>query len=491
MKKSLLVLLLVCTGLMVKNVTAQDANSFYFMRGVPQTYHVNPALQPEFDFFIGLPGLAPLKFNFKTPIGVSDVLMYDPTIDSTITFLHPNASKDEFLNALDDFSNFTTELSTSIASIGMKISEYSFLSFDIRQKALVDLGYSRDFFRLPMLGFDDGSVYDLEMDMTLSLYSEWSMGLSRKIGDKLTVGWRGKLLFGQANVHTKNFNINVATTEEQWDVGADIQVRASSPYLLDYVTEASQVPFSTAFADFDNIDIPTPTSTEIREMIFNPANFGMAMDLGVNLRLFDWLQLSASVVDFGSIKWDSMVSVDYNVEYVYNGVNGGNLEEGFQDVFTDSLKTTFDRVSTVKDKYRSTIPTKIYIGGAFYLHPYVSFGLLSRTDIYNSRLKQQFTASANLYPIRMFSTSLSYTLIQGKYSSYGIGVSLKLLPFNLYILTDIGPSLTRYHVSDDIPVDLPLDFRNINFKIGMNLAIGGPARGKKAKKQEYDLPLVD
>ena len=488
MKKRLIFIIFLCLGIVPTEIIAQDANSFYFMRGVPQTYQVNPALQPEFNFFIGLPGLAPFKFNLKTPIGVSDAFRYDANTDSTYF------SEQGFLDGLTDFNNITTEFSTSLASVGWR-NDKSYITLDIRQKGFIDLGFSKDFARMPFDGFGEGEVYDLDMDMTMNFYSEWSMGISRKIGDKLTVGWRGKLLFGQANLHTPKFNIGIESGVDQWQVDSDIQVRASAPYLLDYITFASRVPFDVAFGDFENFDVDSPSPKEIQEMALNFSNFGLAMDIGADLRLFDWLQLSASIVDLGSIKWDNMANIEHNVNYTFNGIDVGDLEDDFADIFLDSLEATFDQVSTVKDKYRASIPTKVYIGGAVYPHPRVSFGVLSRTDIYNSKLRQQFTLSANLYPINVISTTISYSLLQGKYSSYGFGLALKALPFNLYILADIGPSLELYQVpvsdTENLPVGLPLDFRNVNFKIGMNIMLGGPKRNKKLRSPEYDLPLVD
>lgn len=482
--KRIFSIVLICTGFFASSI-AQDANSFYFMRGVPQTYHVNPALQPEYSFFVGLPGLAPLKFNLKTPLGVSEVLQN--VNGETVTFLHENADPQLFLNSLKDYNNLSTEFSTSLASIGFK-SDESYITFDIREKAFVDFGFSKDFMRIPIDKFGDGEYYDFEMDMTLNMYSEWSMGISRKIGDKLTLGWRGKLLFGQANLHTPEFNIDISSGVDQWEVNSDIQVRTSAPYLLDYISYASQVPFDIAFGDLENFDVESPTNQEIQDMIINPGNFGLALDLGADLRLFDWLQLSASIVDFGSIRWEEMAVVDYNVNYIYEGVDAGSFEDDFADTFLDSLEYTFNNVSTSKDSYRSWIPTKVYIGGAFYPHPRYSFGILSRTDIYNGRLKQQFTVSANLYPINMISTTFSYSLIQSKYSSYGFGLSLRAFPFNLYVLADIGPSLVLYEIDEEMP-GVPIDFRNLNFKIGMNILVGGNKRSKKAPV--YDLPLVD
>ena len=486
MKKRLLLIIFVFLGIQANELRAQDANSFYFMRGVPQSYQVNPALQPEFNFFLGLPGLSPLKFNFKTSLGLSDILQEDVGRQLWMTPWDEFANPQIFLDNLSEFNNITTEFSTSLASIGFRSGD-SYITFDIREKAFIDIGFADDFMRMSFDWFLD-QTYDLELDLTMNLYNEWSMGVSRKFGDRLTLGWRGKLLFGQANIHTPDFNIGLITQRDVWDVSTDITVRASAPYLLDYVSDLVQVPFDSAFREFENFDPDPPTAKEIQEMALNFSNFGLGMDVGADFRLFDWLQISASVVDFGSIKWNDMLSVENSASYRFEGVDVGNFDEGFEEEFLDSLEATFNNVSTLKGSYRSYIPTKVYIGGAVFPHPRYSFGLLSRTDIYNGRMKQQFTASINLYPINMISTTLSYSLLQGKYSSYGVGLALRAFPFNMYLLADFGPSLELYTI-EDVPLGLPLDFRNINLKIGMNIMVGGPKR--KSKAPVYDLPLID
>jgi hypothetical protein len=121
--------------------------------------------------------------------------------------------------------------------------------------------------------------------------------------------------------------------------------------------------------------------------------------------------------------------------------------------------------------------TKLYLGGAIYAHPKISFGLLSRTEFFKGDIRQQFTASANFYPIRMVSATVSYSVIGQSYKNIGFGLALKAFPFNLYFLTDTGPSIYFF----------PTEAQYFNFKIGMNIMIGC----KKSKKDKtYDMPLI-
>ncbi len=157
-------------------------------------------------------------------------------------------------------------------------------------------------------------------------------------------------------------------------------------------------------------------------------------------------------------------------------------DQDFLQTFTDSLSNTFNQFSSSKTKYSTWLPSKIYAGAALYVHPKISFGILSRTDFYKGNVKQQFTASANLYPIRMLSTTFSYSIIDKSYKNLGFGLALKLFPFNFYIISDTGPSVAMWWN----------EAKYANLRIGMNMMIGyKKVKGKAEKKVHYDMPLID
>lgn len=455
----------------------QEVNSFYFMKGIPQSYQINPAFQPGCNFFLGLPGLAPLKVQTSnSSFGLGDVIQYSSRIDSLVSFLHPDGiGGEEFLNRLDEENSIHAEFSTSLASFGFRIEDMYF-TFDIRERMDLRMDYSDDYLRLPIIGPDSGQFFDMNMGFDMTAMNEFSMGASKQFGD-LTIGVRGKLLFGQANITSDKFNMTLSTDEEIWRIKNDISVNTSAPYLIDYINFAVDAPLETIFGDIEDFDPEVPTPGEIIGMAINPRNFGLALDIGADYRMYDWLQLSASIVDFGSIKWkDDMTNFQNEAEYDYEGVEVYISDDNeFVEDFLDSLETTFDEFTVQPTEYRNFLPTKIYMGGAVYPHPKISFGLLSRTDIYKGELRQQFTASANLYPIRMLSTTFSYSIINSTYKNIGFGLALNAFPFNFYLLTDTGPSVYFF----------PLEAKYFNLKIGMNIAIGCK------KEKEYDVPLID
>jgi len=452
---------------------SQLTNSSYFMKGVPQVYQINPAFQPGCKFFIGLPGLSPLQLRVQSePLAaLKDVIYYNDEAGQLITFLDSLGDKQAFLDALNDQNFINTDVGVPILSIGFgSPSKGSFVAFDITQRVSSQVNFPDDLFRLPILGPDSAMYFDFNgFGINTTVYTELAMNISRKLGDKVTVGWRGKILLGQANLSTTKFDVTLSTSEESWPVHSNIVMDATLPFLDVKYDQNGMI-------DFNKTAMLPNLQKEIPSLVFNPKNIGLAMDIGVDVRPLDWLQVSASVVDFGSIKWkDKVYNLKNTADYEFNGLeatlNGNN-------VFT-ALADSLEKIFTFKptnDPYRTWLPTKIYAGAAFYVHPKISFGLLSRSEIYNKSLRQQFTFSANLYPIRMLSTTFSYSILEGSYKNLGLGLALKAFPFNFYILTDTAPSVFFW----------PTEAKYINLRLGFNLMFGC----KQKKEPKYDRPLV-
>jgi hypothetical protein len=463
---------------------AQMPNTLFFMRGTPQRYQINPAFQPECNFFIGLPGVSPAQLKIQnSPFALKDVVYYDDEIDSLITFLHPRGDKEAFLALLKETNFINTEVSVSLGSFGFR-SKNLFFTFDISERLFAQVSYPDDYIRLPIIGPDEGTTYDFNnFAVDLTALNELSMGVSTKLGDRLTIGVRGKLLFGQANFNTELFDVTFSASETEWPLHTDISFNSSSPYLTDYVELIANAPLDLVFGGLDDMDIEEPTIKEIRKMALNTKNLGLGLDIGADYRINEWLQVSASVVDIGRIKWNNgVLNLKNSADYYFNGVDYIlDDDEDFFDDFTDSIENTFDNFTSTETSYGTWLPAKVYAGAAFNVHPKISFGLLSRTDFYQGNIREQFTVSANLYPTQILSTTFSYSIIDNYYKNIGFGLALKAFPFNLYIITDTGPSVAMWYN----------EAKYVNLRIGMNLIFGCKKEKSKKKAAKFDLPVVD
>lgn len=478
--------------LLCSNANSQQNNVMYFMKGVPQSNTQNPAFQPDYGFYLGFPGMSPMAIDVENnPLRFHDLVFYNPKIDSVITFLHPSADKGKFLALLGNNNFINTDISSSLFSLGFRINTM-FFSFGIAQKEYIRLNYPKDLFTLPMYGLLDNSLNPTNLNLSgiglnAASYTELSMGVSKNIGDMISVGVRGKVLLGQADLFMKTTDIGINTSLAQWQVHSKLDLDASVPFL--------NIPKNTdGTYNLNGIGMqPNISGSDILNAFIRKPNIGLAVDLGATVKPMDWLTLSASVVDLGYIRWSHYsYNLKQDTSFTFTGINLTSIIKGdtanVGKMLSDSISKAFKKVNVQSGAYNTALPTKIYIGATFNLwSDRISFGLLSITELYLNTVRQSFSVSANLQPIRMFSTSFTYSLIDNTYHDFGWGLSLKLGMLNMYYIFDYIPTTYDKLKTGGITIPVPVYAREFSMKIGMNLVFGG----NRKKKLMQDVPLIE
>jgi len=456
----------------------QESNTMYFMKGVPQSYQLNPATQPGCKFFLGLPGVSPLQvYAENSAFSMKDIIF--PLGDSLVTFMHPDADIDDFLGNLAPVNTFQMFVSTDILSIGYR-SKDLYYTFDLSEKAYARLTYNDDLFDLLLTGNQRGDRFNFSnTNVDVTTYFELATGNSRVVSDRLRIGSRVKLLFGQINLSTDNKEISLLT-DEDWTINTDMKIRLSIPYFSLPVDLSGEVSFDSI--DFFDLESDIDPVAAIQSVF---GNVGLGLDLGLHYTLTDKITLSGSLIDLAGIRWSSnAMTIRQKGSYVYSGIeiHPGDTA-GISEDFLDSLKTEFSFTSD-ESPYYTMLPLKLYVGGTYQIIDQISFGILSRTEYYKKKLREQLTLSANLSPLKILTFTFSYTLFNNTYNSFGFGFSSRLGPFNLYLISDNVP--TGYAVEQTSGMPLPYDSRILNLRIGMNLVFGC----NKERKKAGDLPLV-
>jgi hypothetical protein len=473
-----LLLVMVLVSVFYSRAPGQESNTLYFMKGVPQSYQLNPATQPGCRFFLGFPGISPLQiYAENSAFSLKDIIF--PLDDSLVTFLHPEADKDDFLDNLAPVNTMQVFVATDIFSAGYR-SGNLYYTFDLSEKIYARLSYNDDLLDLLLNGNQRGDHFNFSnTNVDITSYFELATGNSRIVSERLKVGSRVKLLFGQVNLSTNNREISL-TTDEDWTIRSDMSVRLSVPNFDLPVNLSGEVSLDSAdlFDFMDDID-----PMEILQSVFG--NVGLGLDLGMHYSLTDKITLSGSLIDLAGIRWSANPhTIRQDATYVYSGIeiNPGDTT-GTTKNFFDSLKTVFAFTSD-SDPYYTMLPLKLYVGGTYQVIDQIGFGILSRTEYYKKRLREQLTLSANLSPLKILTFSFSYTLFNNTYNSFGFGFSSRLGPFNLYLISDNVP--TGYAMEQSTGMIIPYDSRILNLRIGMNLVFGC----RTVKKKLSDLPLV-
>jgi hypothetical protein len=433
------------------------------MDRIPQSNQLNPAFQPNCNFYFGVPGLSSLYIDLSNnSLSVNKVLQYNKSLDSVIYFLNPNADRNIFFDALKNENNFFTNLQEDILSFGFRVGRMYF-TFNSSIKNNIFLNYPKSLAELAINGSDVNTITNLKsFKINETAYAEVSLGLSDRISDEFTVGARIKVLSGLLNVTTKNNKFLIETYEDQEgkfvnSFSTDFALDVYAPYLED-TPNGNDITLDSIF----NVkDKPYKSIKPLQSK-------GFGVDIGISYSGIDNMLLSASLIDLGFISWKKNV-YEYKMRSSYSiagkilGID--SVENAFKDSPFGSINDsiTFSKQS---QKLTTALPTKLYLSGEYFFETYFSVGLLSVSQYYLEDFYQQFTFSANFRPLRALMLSISYSVLNNGFDNLGIGLSIRPLP-----------PLQIYFLSDNIPVRygnqyIPIYAKSLNLRFGLNFTFG-------------------
>jgi hypothetical protein len=466
-------------------VFSQGGNTLYYMGTVPQSYYLNPATQPQCNVFIGIPIASQINVRATTSgLSASDIFFKDPESDSIITPLHPNADIDDFLSKFGDVESFGLEANFNLLSFGFRAKEM-YISFDASIRNSAYASYSKDFVTL-LLKPENGRTYDLsDGGIDLLEYTEFGLNISRRFGDQLQVGIRPKLLYGLATISTISNNSSFYTSADEWVLSANYEARIAATGVTIPVDEDGLIDFDQDF-EFDST-ILSPTG--YKKIL--SSNRGFGIDFGVHYKPIERLQLSLSVLDLGYIKWVENTHIaSVNGTFTYTGleVSLDSTDIDLEGGVLDSLKENLNLTGT-DEAFKTKLNPKLLVGARYFLTPGFDIGVLSRTEFYRTYINQDIILLANWHPIPMIAVSGSYSILSKTHSTFGLGLGLKLGPFNVYAVLDDIPLQYDDASSDgsSMPVIIPVKQTDYNIRFGVNLMFGC----NQKKKLMLDKPLFN
>lgn len=461
-------------------VQAQDGlNTSYFLSNLPQRFRLNPAYQPEYKAFVGLPGLSGISINYLNSSFTPESLLQKraDSIYMNIDKLYNGLYKNNFLMVNNE---------NSILTIGFKAKSW-YATIDVTQKNDVLFRYNKDIFTFLKYGNADYPDMDFgKLGLNLNSYLEIAVGLSKKVNEKLTVGGRFKYLTGIANLQTTDSDLGIRTQSDGTLLLHSRQnIRVTAPVHIRSKIDGKPFP-ENDFIDWDEFDI---NSDDIKiSDILNVKNPGIAFDLGGEYKLTEKINLYASITDLGFIMWrnkDFSYNFHQDAEYEWKGadISGaitGN-ENAMNDAFdklTDDLKSTF-KLQNRSASYISMLNPKLHLGATYQLHRMVDVSGLFRASMMNNLFLPSFTAAVNARFIRNISASVSYSVTRGSYANIGAGLTAKLGPIQLYVQTD---NLLACNYTNT---------KSANARLGINLLFGHKDKRKKEKTaQKPKEPIV-
>lgn len=435
---------------------AQQESVLHSMRSLPQAHYTNPAITPQQQFYLGLPGISSTYFALS-----NSGFNYNSIFER-------NENNERYIN-LDRFQerlgkkNYLSLLGqTDLLSFGLKINARMFLFMNSTVKMNNRFMYPEGLTGLFING--NGSYLGESVAFSPAIdhisYLENAIGASYIVNHKLTVGATIKQLKGIGNIRTEQSDFTLTTDAQTYalELEGNLQIRTAGIENALDVLSGEKGMDQIRYSDFKNN--------------------GFGIDLGATYMVNNRLEVGFSALNLGTIKWkddlfehsldQSKVSFKgLNLQELANGENGtgefvAQLEEEFGFNSDDPATITDKLEGKEPESYRTGLPAQFYLSARYELARNLHANGLLFSEIYNGRFMPAFSAAINKEFGRRLSTSLSYTMVNRSYNNIGAGLSFRLTPFQLYL------------VSDNI-ISTPVFYRSakaLNMRLGMNLVFG-------------------
>jgi len=463
MKKAYITILII-SGVFLRSVElfSQD-NTLFFMDKLQQALHTNPAYQPHSRVYVNfiLPSLS-LAVNYNG-FGYYDAIHFGNGSKSDSLVIDLN----QIVDKMPDISYLATDVRYDLLAVGFKAKKMYF-HFGISNRTETWTGIPKNI----ITALTEGNL-DYENDVVRSLdfsgigfsainYFEYSFGLSAPVNDNFTLGFRLKYLKGAANILTERSDIMLATENDGGLLRLTGDLRINSSVAVTPIYDQNN--------EIQDFDTDNTFDDPVNDYILNKNN-GFAMDIGATYKVSEKLSLSASLTDFGLIKWKTnTLNIETNSSFVTQGIDlypliDDNDSRNFEDLIddlADSLENAFN-YSNEESEYNTFLTSKIYIGVKYHISEKVNFGALLKTKIYDNKLHPSFTIAANFVPCNWFNAGLTYNLMNGNYTNLGVGLALRAGPVQFFFITDnIIPIYTRT--------------RSLNLQFGFNWVFGNKVK---------------
>ena len=325
----------------------------------------------------------------------------------------------------------------------------NFWSFDLNARVTTDATLPYSLFDFLKRG-NSGDISDI--GITADSYLEAGFNYSFPLlDDKLYIGVRAKFLMGVARARMYFTQFNVSHNEERWLINAagGLDITAAG---LDVKTELND--HGEEVYKMDDISLK-PTS---------PAGYGFAVDFGATYDILPNLQASLAVNDLGFIGWSKNKNVTgYSAkELSFTGVTV--TEDGTEspDFDIDVLEFHKGAAKSVSRMLRASINAGLEY--EVWRHK-IGIGLLYTARVWEYKTLHNITGSVNFHPIRWFTVTGSYSVIDNRGGAVGLALNLNPSWINFYLATDI---VTAKHTPQFIPIKQSV----MNVTLGIGVPIG-------------------
>ena len=441
MKKiyTLIAAALLATGAAAQNPTA------YFMEGSTFRSQFNPAFAP-LRGYVNIPAIGGVNINVGGNIAVDNILFSRD--GKLVTLLDSSVSAADALSGLKQNNLLRMDFRMNVIGFGAFTKNHkNFWSFDLNVRVNEDANLPYSLFEFIKLG-KEGQIrnFGTSTDSYLEAAFSYSFPL---MDDRLYIGIRGKFLAGLARALVTYDRFDISLREDRWAV--------LTQGTLDLTAAGAKVETD-----------PDSETFEIGDLDFKPtkpAGYGFALDLGATYDILPNLQASLAVTDLGFISWskkNSVMGVSTQETEFTGATVPENASEPVPDFDLEMLKfNQVDGRSTTK-MLRASVNAGLEY--EVWRHK-IGIGLLYTARVWEYKTMHNITGSVNFHPVRWFTVSGSYSVIDNRGGAVGLALNLCPNWINFFIGTDV---LITKHTPQFVPVRQSI----MNVTLGIGVPIG-------------------
>lgn len=407
LKKTIGFVIFVCLSTYVQSQNLH----YYFIENTFQRSYFNPALNNKHN--ISFASGIGLDFTTNGP-GIADVTSKTPSGGLLISASDAIAK----MNDVNDIYGYTS-VNTFDASIN---APFFRISIGHAWKAQGWMSYTKNLAEFVTNGNGAyvGETMNLSPQIDYINYNEVYLGLQKNIGP-LSVGVKVKRLSGVEAIRTGNHKIDLTTSDDIYQLTLDTDFELSSSRAFSY-TDIENFDLNVENFSFDN---------------FMKNNGGWAFDFGASVELGERLELSLSILDIGSMNWDvDPKTYRSNETQTFDGIDVSKYITSDEEfVILDSIEALLDLTET-NEGFKTTLPSKIYLGGRFKISDLWSVGALIQSNGSGDRRANvvAFNATTQLYSF--LSAGVLYSVKSGNAANLGLHTSVKVGPVIGFLSTD-------------------------------------------------------
>ncbi|MEM6395385.1 MAG: DUF5723 family protein [Bacteroidota bacterium] len=430
-------------GLLTTSLFAQQDLTSPLLRGTWQSTFANPALLHSLDgkITVGLPGI----YNDlrSENISLGDILVEEG--DRRIIDINRGIDGLETRNELRDQADFET------IGFAYRADKWAFgFSHRIRYDGAVN--YPKTLVQVIWEGNAQfiGETVDIRPDLRIGGYHELAFSAAYKLGDKLSIGGRVKLLSGINQLSSADGGrLRLRTDEVAFALELDQDYTLNSAGALRY-------------EDIRDFDLETEFARFTTENLFS-SNTGLAFDLGAQLDLGN-IRIQAAAQDLGgTINWEDDVT-NYRLTGVEDFTGLDILENLLNDTaslsgIVDSLADQFEPTET-NNGFSTTVGSRYMLAGELDVNDQLTIGgLVYLLDGFTEDTETAAAVSAQFRLTDFVTVGGIYGYRAGEFTNLGLNATLALGPARLLLATDNVFTAFR-----------PLNANQANVRIGLSLS---------------------